>query len=172
MPSNIEIKAVLRDRAFAEEALRRLRAVGPTRLEQMDVFFNCPHGRLKLRHIEGAAAELIYYDRPDQPGPKQSDYVVSRTTEPHTLREALARAYGERGVVAKTRTLYLVGITRVHLDAVRGLGDYLELEVVLDAQTSPEKGQQIADELLQTLGIRPEDLCSTAYLDLITATMR
>lgn len=172
MPSNIEIKAVLRDRAFVEEALRRLRAVGPTRLEQMDVFFNCPHGRLKLRYIEGAAAELIYYDRPDRPGPKQSDYVVSRTTEPHTLREALARAYGERGVVAKTRTLYLVGITRVHLDAVRGLGDYLELEVVLDEDTSPDMGQQIADELLRTLGIRPEDLCSTAYLDLITATMR
>ena len=78
MPSNIEIKAVLRDRAFVEEALRRLRAVGPTRLEQMDVFFNSPHGRLKLRHIEGAAAELIYYDRPDQPGPCIAGVELSR----------------------------------------------------------------------------------------------
>ena len=171
MASNIEIKARLRDRAFVEKVLTELRADGPTRLEQIDVFFNCPNGRLKLRSIAGQPAELIFYDRPDRPGPKLSEYVVSRTNDAQTLRDALTRAYGAKGIVAKTRTLFLVGITRVHLDAVEGLGDYMELEVVLDNATSPEGGRKIADDLLVKLGIQPADLCPTAYLDLIMARM-
>ena len=41
----------------------------------------------------------------------------------------LGQALGVLGVVRKQRLLYLVGQTRVHLDSVEGLGDFLELEV-------------------------------------------
>lgn len=36
---------------------------------------------------------------------------------------------GVKGVVKKTRMLYMVDQTRVHVDSVEGLGDFMELEV-------------------------------------------
>jgi len=170
MSQNVEIKARLRDRARIIVVCEQLQATGPIELRQLDVFFNAPTGRLKLRTINadapGGSAELIFYDRPDRPGPKTSDYVVVPVTEPKLLREALARAYGEKTIVQKVRTLYLIGPTRVHLDAVAGLGDFMELEVVLGSPDEADRGQAIADDLLARFGIGQVDLISGAYADL------
>ena len=169
MAQNVEIKARLRDRARVESILVELHANGPRELRQVDVFFPTPHGRLKLRTINESIGELLYYDRPDRPGPKTSDYVVVPTADPVALREALRRAYGERAVVEKVRTLYLLGPTRVHLDAVHGLGDFLEFEVVLASPEQADAGRQIADELMERLGITPDDLVTGAYVDQLAA---
>ena len=45
------------------------------------------------------------------------------------FQETLKKALGIKGVVKKNRTLYMVGQTRVHVDQVEGLGDFMELEV-------------------------------------------
>lgn len=171
MAQNIEIKARLPDRTRVLAALADLRADGPTELRQVDVFFNTPAGRLKLRTINEAAAELIYYDRPDRPGPKASDYVVVPVSDPVLLRQALGRAYGERAVVEKVRTLYLVGPTRIHLDSVKGLGEFLELEVVLRNGGEAAAGHRTAEDLLARFGIHDADLLWGAYVDLAGATM-
>lgn len=47
------------------------------------------------------------------------------------MDEILTRSLGSEGIVAKTRTLFMVGQTRVHIDSVEGLGDFMELEVDL-----------------------------------------
>jgi adenylate cyclase class IV len=86
-------------------------------LEQEDTFFVCPRGRLKLRQFAGCPqAELIYYERPESSGPRESRYIVHPTADPEGLREVLSAALGVRGVVRKRRTVYLIGQTRVHLD--------------------------------------------------------
>lgn len=167
MAYNVEIKARLRDRAGVEAILKTLNAVGPTVLRQLDVFFPTPNGRLKLRTINDAAGELIHYDRPDDAGPKTSDYAIAAVPDPAAMRTVLGRAYGEATVVEKVRTLYLIGPTRVHLDDVKGLGDYLEFEVVLNSPDQADAGRKIADDLLARLGIAPEDLVTGAYADLL-----
>lgn len=167
MPSNIEIKARARD--FAE--LRRRAAVlADTPLEilpQEDTFFNVPHGRLKLRVLTGMPAQLIYYSRPNQDGPKRSDYEIFETDSPDKLKSLLAAAYGIRGVVRKTRYLYIVGQTRIHLDEVEGLGQFMELEVVLREGQSDAEGQETAEGLMSSLGVERSDLLEGAYMDLI-----
>lgn len=45
------------------------------------------------------------------------------------MRTLLERCMGVKGVVKKTRMLYMVDQTRVHVDSVEGLGDFMELEV-------------------------------------------
>jgi adenylate cyclase class IV len=126
---NIEIKARVADISELAEKVARLATEGPIVLQQDDTFFRCPVGRLKLRTFSAGEGELIFYQRADQVGPKESFYVLSPTRSPHTLREALTLAHGQVGRVVKERTLFLVGRTRVHLDAVQGLGSFVEIEV-------------------------------------------
>jgi len=79
----------------------------------------------------------------------------------------LSAALGVVGVVRKRRTLYLIGPTRVHLDEVEGLGDFVELEVVLQPDQDVSDGVATAEDLMQKLGIRPTQLIEKAYIDLL-----
>jgi predicted adenylyl cyclase CyaB len=163
----VEIKAKLRDRAGVEEKTKRLTKIPAEEFEQEDVFFHTRNGRLKLRIINGRRAELIQYDREDSSGPKVSTYTVVPTDYPDRLREALEKACGLRAVVRKTRRLYWVKNTRIHLDRVEGLGDYVEFEVVLGGTQTVEDGERIARELIAELGIEEGDLVQGAYVDLL-----
>jgi predicted adenylyl cyclase CyaB len=112
---------------------------------------------------------LIFYRRANQRGPKESFFLRSPTSSPETLRESLSLAYGQIGRIRKYRTLYLVGRTRVHLDRVEGLGHFLELEVMLVGDEPAETGVREAHELMDQLGVQPDQLIEGAYLDLILA---
>src|SRR5205085_2527184 len=131
MKRNIEIKARVEDLARLATKVAAIADAGPTEILQDDTFFKCDSGRLKLRSFPGGTGELIFYRRANQQGPKESFYLRSPTSAPDELRESLALAYGAVGRVKKRRTLFLVGRTRVHLDQVEALGEFLELEVVL-----------------------------------------
>ncbi len=170
MARNVEVKARI---PGVEVLLPRARALadGPEqRIEQDDTFFACTAGRLKLRDFGDGRGELIHYRRADAQGPKLSDYVRAPTSDPAALREALSRAHGASSVlgrVRKTRWLLRVGATRVHLDRVEGLGDFMELEVVLHDGQSVAEGEAIARTLLAQLGVRDDQRVAGAYLDLL-----
>ena len=170
MPSNIEIKARAADLARKRALVERLTDSAPTVLHQEDTFFPSAHGRLKLRRIADDQGELIAYQRDDVSGTKQSDYLLSRTDAPADLRAVLARALGVGTVVKKTRLLYLVDQTRVHLDEVAGLGAFLELEVVLAPDQPPEEGHRIAREIMTALEVSDADLIDVAYADLLACS--
>jgi predicted adenylyl cyclase CyaB len=166
MPSNIEIKARIESIDALLPRVRSIATSGPEEIFQDDTFFPCASGRLKLRVFSEDAGELIFYQRTDSAGPKQSRYILTHTAEPAALRETLAQAYGVSGRVRKLRTLFLAGRTRVHLDRVEGLGEFLELEVVLADGEAPETGIAVANELLATLGITEAQLLTGAYVDM------
>jgi adenylate cyclase class IV len=167
MARNIEIKA----RIGSVEAILPMAAAiadqGPIEIIQDDTFFRCESGRLKLRAFSEKEGELIFYCRANQQGPKESFYLRSPTSAPETLRDSLSLAYGQAGRVRKHRTLFLVGRTRVHLDKVKGLGDFLELEVVLEEGEPADIGVQEAHELMAKLGVEPSHLIEGAYVDLL-----
>lgn len=167
MPANIEIKARVRDFARFEARATALSGAAPQVIPQEDTFFNVSRGRLKLRQLSLEEAQLVYYERPDQQGPKRSHYLIYSTRNPASLKAALTAALGVRGVVRKTRLLYLVGQTRIHLDDVEGLGSFMELEVVLHPGQSDASGQAIAEDLMQKLGVAKEDLLEGAYMDML-----
>jgi len=167
MPANVEIKARLSDPAHVRSFLESLTGGPPQIIEQEDTFFPVANGRLKLRLLGLGRGELIAYRRTDAAGPKVSEYLVVPTTEPALLREALAAALGVRGTVRKTRLLYLVGQTRVHLDTVERLGEFLELEVVLRSGQPVSEGEAIARDLMGRLGIDSSELLQEAYIDML-----
>jgi len=167
MPSNVEIKARVTDLPKITGLVSAMSTTPPKTLKQRDTFFRCSTGRLKLRELETGEGELIFYARPNVTGAKQSDYEITPVADAVSLKSVLRQALGETVVVEKTRVLYLVGQTRVHLDTVVGLGTFLELEVVLRPDQSPAEGHEIAEDLMRRLGIREVDLIATAYADML-----
>jgi predicted adenylyl cyclase CyaB len=167
MPANVEIKARTGNLARLNALVEALARTPGQLIAQEDIFFAVPRGRLKLRKLSSNSAELIYYEREDGPGPKESRYSLSRTSEPDSLKAVLQISLGVRGVVRKTRTLYLVGQTRIHLDEVEGLGSFVELEVVMQPNQSRADGIQIARGLMAKLEIQDAELVEQAYIDLL-----
>src|SRR5512143_3063523 len=99
MPANIEIKARVRE---LEDLKARAAALSYTPVEiipQVDTFFQAPQGRLKLRELAPNLGQLIYYERDDSTGPKQSNYFIAETADPVALKTTLAAALGIRGEV-------------------------------------------------------------------------
>jgi predicted adenylyl cyclase CyaB len=166
MANNIEIKARVDDWDGLEARARAVADEGPIDIAQDDTFFACPNGRLKLREFADGQAQLIFYQRNDQAGPKNSFFQIVPVSDPAALREALSLAYGVVGRVVKQRTLYLAGRTRIHLDRVQGLGNFMELEVVLAENDSPAAGALEAEQLMVQLSIATEQLIDSAYVDL------
>jgi adenylate cyclase class IV len=164
---NIEIKARVDDLGVVRMRALALTSGAPQRIDQLDTFFTVARGRLKVRAFADGSGELIAYERANERGPKQSAYTRAECRDAAALCEALARVLPVRGVVAKHREVFLVGRTRIHLDAVESLGWFVELEVVLADDESVEAGQHDAHELLELLGIPERDLIADAYIDLL-----
>ena len=172
---NIELKARLRDPATARAMAERL--TGSPRCEeiQIDTYFHCSHGRLKLREITGQGAQLVWYDRADSSAAKPSDYRLTPLgNDPATaaaLRESLAAALGVRGVVRKIRHIYLYANVRIHLDEVAALGHFLEFEAVLDTMSPDLEGderrsRQRLAELSESFNLEPNDFLAGSYGEL------
>jgi predicted adenylyl cyclase CyaB len=165
--TNIEVKCRLRDRAAIEDRLESLGAVWTWTRRQRDTFFTVPRGWLKLREVEGATAELISYVRPtDDAGPRASEYDVLSVPDPDLVQRLLGRVLAPDAVVVKVRTLWLLEHTRIHLDRVDGLGDWLELETVVDGIT-PAEGEAESRRMVETLGLDEGDFVAVPYRDLL-----
>ncbi|MFP3502447.1 class IV adenylate cyclase [Burkholderia sp. SIMBA_062] len=170
MARNIEIKARAREFDRLREQAATLATEAPLFYRQQDFFYDVPRGRLKLRRFEdGTPAELIFYQRDDRDGPKASYYTRSPVTNADAMHSLLATALTTRGIVTKERHVYLVGRTRIHLDRVDGLGDFIELEVVLGPDDDEAGGEAEAHDVFAKLGVAQDDLVAVAYVDLLNA---
>ncbi|CAH4035893.1 adenylate cyclase CyaB [Pieris brassicae] len=169
---NVEIKARVDDIKRICELAEELSGGTFKLIEQDDTFYNVPNGRLKLRIYEDSSATLVRYERNDEGGPKLSNYDLlefssNEKEKSVKLDKMLKQCLGERGRVVKERKLYMVGQTRVHIDTVKGLGDFMELEVVLRPEQTLEEGQKIAEDLKTKLEVKDEHLIECAYMDLL-----
>ena len=164
---NVEIKARTADPDAIEAHLeaRGARFVGRDR--QVDTYFRCAAGRLKLR--EGAIENaLIYYRRPDAAGPKRSDIELARVAPDAALREVLEAALGVETVVDKSRAIYFAGNVKLHVDRVRGLGDFVEIEAIdEDGSLGEARLREQCEAFMRELGIEPADLVARSYSDLV-----
>jgi adenylate cyclase, class 2 len=165
---NIEIKAHcpkperVRDFLIAHNA----EAKGIDR--QTDTYFHVPNGRLKLRegNIEN---NLIFYQRPDQSGPKKSDFILTPVTDAAALKASLTAALGVKVVVEKQREIYFIENVKFHIDHIAGLGDFVEIEASNKANDLPvERLEEQCNFYLQAFGIEENHLCTHSYSDMLS----
>ena len=168
MSRNVEIKVRVGDLEGVRMRLATIDAEDRGVLRQVDTYFRTPESalRLKLRDQEPGASELIAYSRPAVPGLRTSAYRVLKVTDPAGLRETLTQGLGMEREVRKTRHLFVVGRTRIHLDQVEGLGSFLELEVALEEGEDVVRGEAEAEKILAVLGLERAPLIATSYSNL------
>jgi adenylate cyclase, class 2 len=172
LASNVELKARLDRFADVEEICRRLGALDKGTVEQIDTYFSMGNYRLKLRESGTGEHFLIGYSRPDSAEAKKSQYRLQRIENPGATKATLARQWGVKVVVKKTRRWFLwQGRVRIHLDRVEGLGDFLELEAVVGASSGYDEDAAHLDiaRLTHDLGITPRDLVGESYATLVRA---
>ena len=135
-------------------------------VEQNDTYFNVPKGRLKLREINGSEAYLVYYERLNSAESRYSTYQMWDISSPARFMEILTTVLGVKVIVEKQRELWVFGDTRIHLDRVMNLGEFVELETVIRNQTEREawtEHQLVKD----AIGIMEGDLIAESYSDLL-----
>lgn len=165
--SNIELKARVADLDRLREIAQRLATEPLETQHQVDTYFQCRRGRLKLREINDQRAELIWYERADQKQPKTSHYGLMVVDNPPVLKQALAATVGIRVIVEKQREIYLYHNVRIHLDCVVDLGTYLEFESVLGGDIDARTGTAQVNFLIDEFDIRDEDLCTGSYAEML-----
>ena len=148
MPINLELKIRLDNPAAVMEKIQAIKAEYNGELNQVDVYYRYKKGLLKLR-TENGSQTLIKYNRNEKAGSRWSDYQLI-SLENNDAREYLADILETETVVEKRRQLYLFDNTRIHLDTVKGLGSFLELEtLVINGRDDAEKRFNTIVKLLE-----------------------
>ena len=167
--TNIEIKAHYPDVKRAEENLNALGAGLAGTFHQKDTYFSIDQGRLKLRELSLDEGHLIFYRRQDLAGPKRSDYEIAKTEDPEGLRTILSGIHGVWVEVEKTRQVWLWENVRIHLDDVKGIGPFVELEAVTEEKGIEESHHRV-EALMRALEITSDQLVKGSYGDLVAAS--
>jgi len=135
---------------------------------QKDTYFNAPSGRLKLRqgNIEN---NLIFYNRPDQDGPKQSDFSLLNIADGKSTENFFEKVLGVKVIVEKKRKIFFIENVKFHLDEINGLGSFVEIEA--GNKNYPDKTiEQLQEECefyMNAFEIRKEDLIDHSYSDML-----
>lgn len=164
---NVEIKA----RCSAPDKVRQILEEQGAEYKgldhQIDTYFNCPDGRLKLRqgNIENS---LIFYKRNNQAGPKESEITMEILPSKSQVGEVLKSAYGVKVVVDKQRHIYFIDNVKFHVDEVSGLGSFMEIEAIDDsASIGREKLLIQCEKYMKLLNVNETDLLENSYSDLL-----
>jgi len=162
MARNLELKIKLESYKKIEMTLKKIGAVKAGVLLQKDTYYKVKKGLLKLRCVNGSF-ELIKYLRDEKGRKRWSDYEILKI-EGKNPEVYLAGLFQTDIIVEKKRILYLYKGTRVHLDTVKNLGVFLELETVVDKGL--KDAEKRFNEIVILLGLDLSRQIKTSYRNL------
>ena len=165
----VELKAKVDSLEPFTEKLKSLKAESVGVFHQVDTYYKIPQGRLKLRETDSEdMVQLVYYERPDVEGPKQSQVFVIELPKLQTTKRFLGSAFRVKTIVDKQREIFRLRGTQVHLDTVKSLGTYVEFERPSgDTPEATRRSREALESLMRMLGIKPEFLQKGSYSDLL-----
>lgn len=164
---NVEIKAHCANHEKIRKILNSKGADFKGTDHQIDTYFKVSAGRLKLRegNIEN---HLIFYERENKEGPKESKVTLFDNTPDSSLKEILTKSLGIFIVVDKNREIYFIENVKFHIDTVVNLGTFMEIEAIdKDGTIGKDKLQEQCQFYLDLFGITKNDLLSKSYSDMI-----
>jgi len=163
---NIEIKAKCNNLDKIRQILNSGNAIFKGIDHQIDTYFKTNVGRLKYRDgtIENA---LIQYNRENKYEPKESDISIYKSSSNALLKELLTKALGILVVVDKQREIFYIGNVKFHLDKVKSLGEFIEIEAVGKEEDNKDDLFKQCKFYLNLFDVDKNDLIPVSYSDMI-----
>ena len=148
MPVNLELKVKLKSFSGVKKLLKEINAELVKTLTQKDVYYK-NHGELLKLRIENDEQSIIKYLRDEKGSDRFSNYEVLHFTDGNA-EKFFSKIFKIEAVVQKKRQLFMYDNTRVHLDSVKGLGNFLELEtLVLNGKSDAKQRYNEISKLLK-----------------------
>lgn len=164
MPRNLELKIKIEDFEPVMNILIKMNADDKGILNQQDIYYNHSGSLLKLRLVNGRA-EIITYRRDEQNPDRWSDYHVL-AVDPGNAENFFGKIFEEEIRVIKKRHLYIYKNTRIHLDNVKSLGFFLELETVVTGNETEAKAE--FEEVINLLELDKFERIKKSYKNILT----
>ena len=164
MKKNLEIKYKFGNLKEISYVTGILKNYSHTTEIQTDIYYKTNKGRLKLRIINDTEGSLILYNRAEKKNKRISKYTISKTKDYRELDFILRKQFGLLVTVSKKREVYVYNNVRVHIDTVKGLGKFLEIEIIYD-EISKAKNQMKL--LISGLKLDENKFIKVSYSDLL-----
>lgn len=163
---NIEIKARCDNFEIIREILKSQQATFIKDCHQTDTYFKTKNGRLKFRE-SNFGNFLVFYNRQDQQGPKESKTIIHETESNSNLKEILINSFELLTVIDKQREIYSIKNVKIHLDSVENLGNFIEIEAQGDSNYNKANLLDECNYYLKLFKVPEEDLIPVSYSDLL-----
>ncbi len=168
MPTNLELKIKVTSHQSLIKILEQIGAENKGMLIQKDVYYSIPKGLLKLR-IENGYESLIYYNRNEDDKNRWSDFEVLEF-ENGKGEKFFNNLFDVKVIVKKKRELFNYDDTRIHLDTVKFLGKFLELEtLVLNGKINAKRR---FEKIISLLELDESKQIRKSYKDLVLSSTK
>lgn len=164
MKKNYEIKCRIDDKKKLSELKKALSEYIHSVEKQTDIYYKTSNGRLKLRIINDTSGSLIQYNRAEKKNKRISKYTISKTNDFREIDFILRKQFEVFIKVVKKRDIYIDKNVRVHLDKVKDLGSFLEIEIIYDEILKAKKQMK---ELIFKLDLDERKFIKESYSDLL-----
>jgi predicted adenylyl cyclase CyaB len=131
---------------------------------QRDIYYKIKGKRLKLRIINNEIGNLILYDRDESSSKRISKYLIADTENPAEMDKILRNFFDVLLVVDKKREIFIAENIRIHLDKVKGLGNFIEFEVIFN---SFRKAKKTMNDLIEYFELIEAGFFKSSYSDLL-----
>jgi predicted adenylyl cyclase CyaB len=165
--TNYEIKILLQNKNVMIEKIKSLGGNFVENLHQVDYYFQVGENKEKLRVINDKEFQLIFYNRVEKGGQKKSEYQIQNLT--NLEKNNLLKNKKALREIDKKRELWIYKHTRIHLDVVKNLGIFLELETVVK-DISQKEAENEFYEVVKKLEINQKESVVGSYSDLLVVS--
>ncbi len=168
----VEVK-VKADHENVRPILKKIGAAKVRTEIQSDTYFAAPHRdfaktdeALRIRSLDGQAT--LTYKGPKLDGISKTREELETPVDEFTITRILhALGFSEAGIVRKIREVFRAGEIIVCLDAVEGLGEFLEVEIMAESEKDLETSSHKLFDFLKQFGFGAKDSIRTSYLEMV-----
>ena len=170
------IEVEVKVRADHEKVRSILKKIGAAKVGveiQSDTYFAAPHKdfaktdeALRIRSLDGQA--VLTYKGPKLDGVSKTREELETPVDEVTITRVLhALGFSEAGIVRKIREVFRAGEITVCLDAVEGLGEFLEVEIMAENEKTLETARYRLFDFLKQFGFGEKDSIRISYLEMV-----